>query len=188
MHGRVPLDSHQGLTSPEADNQWPVWFLDTGTEQEFTEAGYDGPAIAARACPAFRRLLQRVKYLKLQGVRGGEGADHQPGGAQPLAEPVHGGPIRIGQRGRQAGWLIKQEYQPGQAGSASLIEFQLGIRHGLAWHYRAIPESDHGDIDLALTDPPSAVVGWLAVAGGEVAHIDRSHADPAYGVKGSLHK
>ena len=138
--------------------------------------------------PAAGDLRQRVEHLKLQIGSGSEGADDQPGITQPLPEPFHRAAIGISQRGQRTGSAIQQEHQPRQASGTGRVELQLGIGHRLARYHRAIPETDHRDVDLALADPLPAVVRRLPVARGEVAHVDRRHPGPAHRVQRSLHE
>jgi hypothetical protein len=93
----------------------------------------------------------------------------------------------------QPAWLEDQqcrqkEHQPRQADGAGLVEFQLGIGHRLARHDRAVPESDHRDVDLAFAYPLPGVISWHALTRSEVAHVDRRHSGPVHRVQGSLHE
>src|SRR5262249_48128411 len=65
---------------------------------------------------------------------------------------------------------------------------QLGVRHRLPWHEGAVAPTHSRQVDVAVADPLLAVLGWLAVPCGEVAHVHRHHPGPGHGVQYRLHE
>jgi hypothetical protein len=116
-----------------------------------------------------------MQHLKLQSLRAGEDADREPRIEQlcpefPLPDLAIKLVVEQPSRGdRHSRVHVEHENQPLQSGLSRGVELKFRIRHiGPVPHWRAVPQADQPDIDIAAAHHFLAVPGRFVVTRTEV--------------------